>query len=157
MLLASLISKDSSACKVNANTIPCVEYIDNYDGDTVKVNLPNFHYIFGKDLSVRIANIDTAEIKTKNPCEKTAAIKAKKLVHQILNNAKKISLINVKRGKYFRVVADISADGVSIAKTLKKHKLAVSYSGGTKKQIDWCALTVSQNIKYQNYIGGLNK
>jgi len=43
----------------------------------------------------------------------------------------------MKRGKYFRIVADVSIDGKSLAKSLINAKLAVIYDGG-KKTKDWC-------------------
>ena len=45
---------------------------------------------------------------------------------------------NVKRGKYFRILADVYADGVSVADELIKNDFAVKYDGGTK--IDWCKI-----------------
>ncbi len=59
-------------------------------------------------------------------------------VGDILSNAKKIELHNIQRGKYFRIVADVIADGISIKSELIKSKLAYSYDGRTKRKIDWC-------------------
>ena len=43
----------------------------------------------------------------------------------------------MKRGKYFRIVADVYADGVSLTDKLIKSGYAVPYDGGTKAK-DWC-------------------
>lgn len=112
-------------------------YISNYDGDTVKVDIPGFPPIIGKSINIRIRGIDTPEIRGKCLKEKSKAKKAKKRVHELLVNAKHILLQQMGRGKYFRIVAVIVADGVNIGKTLTKEKLAVSYFGG-KKTAQWC-------------------
>jgi len=45
-------------------------------------------------------------------------------------------LTNSQRGKYFRMVANVLADGVSLEKELLDNKLAYEYSGGGKSS--WC-------------------
>jgi endonuclease YncB( thermonuclease family) len=64
------------------------------------------------------------------------------LVRALLNNAQTITLSiddNPKevRGKYFRIVGRLIADGVDIADLLIERQLAVLYDGGTKTK-DWC-------------------
>ena len=54
-----------------------------------------------------------------------------------LRAAKKIELRNMKRGKYFRIVADVYVDGKSLGDMLIKRSLAVPYDGGHKGK-DWC-------------------
>jgi len=41
------------------------------------------------------------------------------------------------RGKYFRIVGRLIADGVDISELLIQKNLAVLYDGGTKGK-DWC-------------------
>ncbi len=134
IFFCSLIS-----CIHDRNTFRCVEYVRNYDGDTVTFNIPSVHPLFGEQISIRILNVDTAEIQTKNECEKIKAIQAKQVVERLLKQAQRIDLHNIQRGKYFRIVADIKADGVSIGEFLIKNNLAYYYSGGKKQQRDWCS------------------
>ena len=54
----------------------------------------------------------------------------------MLRNGKTIELKNLKRGKYFRVVADVYVDGVSLADRLIKAGHGRPYDGGTK--VSWC-------------------
>ena len=42
-----------------------VKYVRNYDGDTVKVNIPEIPRLFGEEISVRIRGIDTPEIRER--------------------------------------------------------------------------------------------
>ncbi len=86
--------------------------------------------------------IDTPEIRGKCQKEKDLAYEARDLVRGLLNNAQTITLSiddNPKevRGKYFRIVARLEADGQDISELLIQRQLAVPYDGGTKVK-DWC-------------------
>jgi micrococcal nuclease len=119
------------------------QYVKNYDGDTVTFNLPNCNRsIFCNNISVRIAKIDTAEIRSKNKCEKDSALFAKNLVGVALSKAKRIDLKNCQKGKYFRLICDVIFDQKNLADILIKANLAYYYQGGKKENINWC--------KYQN-------
>ncbi len=108
-----------------------------YDGDTFRANIKDYPPIVGHRMSIRINGIDTPEMKAKCAKEKKLAREAKQLTVSKLRNAKKIELKNIKRGKYFRLVADVYVDGVNLADLLKKKGLAVNYDGG-KKSRPWC-------------------
>jgi len=114
-----------------------VTFVDCYDGDTCYFNIPEAHPIIGDRIGVRIRGIDAPEIKGKCELEKKKAIKARDFVIKILSKAKKIDLKKIKRGKYFRIVATIIADGVDVSKELVKNNLAVRYKGKGRK-VDWC-------------------
>lgn len=45
-------------------------------------------------------------------------------------------LKNIKRGKYFRLLADVYVDGVNLGDQLIKHAHAVRYEGKTNN--NWC-------------------
>lgn len=137
-LAYSLAVVADESCVHDSKSFKCVKYIRNYDADTVTFNIPDAHPLFGKNISVRVAGVDTPEIKTKNSCEKQKAREAKKLVTSLMKQAKRIDLVDVKRDKYFRILADIKFDGKSLGQYLLKNKLAYPYHGGTKEQKDWC-------------------
>jgi endonuclease YncB( thermonuclease family) len=121
----------------NFGNFPAVKYVRNYDGDTVTINIAGVHPLLGENIAVRIRDIDTPEIRTKCKREKALGRNAKRLVTSLLKNAKTIELRNVSRGKYFRIVGDLIADGKNVGDILVKNKLAVRYDGG-KKTFDWC-------------------
>jgi len=64
------------------------------------------------------------------------ALKARDFVRSKLANAKEIRLHELQRGKYFRIVADVIVDGMSLEKELLENELAYKYSGGKKSS--WC-------------------
>ena len=110
--------------------------ISVYDGDTFRVNIGSLPPIVGKNIPIRLEGVDTPEIQGKCQYEKDLAIKARDFVRSKLDNAKEIMLNNLKRGKYFRIVADVTVDGVSLEKELLENELAYKYSGGKKSS--WC-------------------
>ena len=108
-----------------------------YDGDTFRADIKGYPPIVGKHMAIRINGIDTPELKAHCEKEKILARAAKKVTVNMLRNAQYIELRNIKRGKYFRIVADVYAYGKSISKELIRRHLAIHYDGGRK--IDWCS------------------
>jgi len=129
LMYVSLFSYDD----VNVSKLVSV-----YDGDTFKVNINSYPSIVGKKISIRVRGIDTPELRTRKKCEKLLGYKAKEIAKELLFNSKVIELRNIKRGKYFRIVADVYLDNnVSYASKLLKSGLAVPYDGGHKSKV-WC-------------------
>ncbi len=112
-------------------------YVRNYDGDTITFNLPGLHPIIGEKISIRVNGIDTPEIKGKCEKEKCDAQQAKDMVADILKDAERVDLRNMKRGKYFRIAAEVIVDGENLADMLIEAGMAVKYDGG-KKMHKWC-------------------
>ena len=110
--------------------------ISVYDGDTFRANIKGLPDIIGKNIAIRILGIDTPEIKGKCEEEKVVAIKARDFSRKALFNAKTITLKNLKRDKYFRLLADVYFDDTDLANALLVNNLAVKYSG--KKKSSWC-------------------
>ena len=110
--------------------------ISIYDGDTFRVDIDSLPPIVGKNIAIRLNGVDTPEIRGKCQYEKDLAIKARDFVRNKLANAKEIRLTKLQRGKYFRVVADVMIDGVSLEQELLDNKLAYKYTGGKKSS--WC-------------------
>jgi len=108
-----------------------------YDGDTFRVNIEGLHDLIGHRIGICVNGIDTPEMRGRCQQEKELARKAKQYTVSALRGAKKIELRNMKRGKYFRIVADVYIDGKNLTDSLIKNKLGVPYDGGTKQK-DWC-------------------
>lgn len=108
-----------------------------YDGDTFRANIKGYPDIIGHRISIRVNGIDTPEIRGKCLQEKNLARQAKQLTVSLLRNAKTVELRNMKRGKYFRIVADVYVDDINLGSKLIEQELAVSYDGGHKSK-DWC-------------------
>ena len=137
LFLVFIIFLSFLQAKQTYNNITIDEVTSIYDGDTFRVNINSYPSIIGKKMAIRVNDIDTPELRTKCNKEKLLAREAKKLTVATLRGGKTIELRNLQRGKYFRIVADVYVDGVSLANVLIKSKLAVRYDGGTKVK-NWC-------------------
>jgi micrococcal nuclease len=138
MLHARPANGQSTPCKQSITEIDCVEYVRNYDGDTITVNIAGLHPLFGREIPVRVFGIDAPEIKGKGECERDAAKSARDLLGTLLKSAKKIELRNVQRDKYFRILAEVFVDGGGVHSMLLARGLAYQYHGGTKQHVNWC-------------------
>jgi micrococcal nuclease len=117
-------------------TVKVSKVISVYDGDTFRVDIDSLPPIVGKNIPIRLNGVDTPEIQGKCQQEKDLALEARDFVRNKLANAKEIKLTKLQRGKYFRVVADVYFDGVSLEQELLDNELAYKYTGGKKSS--WC-------------------
>ena len=114
------------------DTITNFTIIKFRDGDTFVINIENVPDVFGKEIAVRIRGIDTPELNDKREEIKSIAIKAKEELEKLLSNAKNITLYNLGRDKYFRLLASVKVDNVDVAEYMIKKGLAKEYDGGKK-------------------------
>ncbi|UFS62738.1 thermonuclease family protein [Sulfurimonas sp. HSL-3221] len=136
LLLTALLSAISIHEKDFGN-VRIAEVTSIYDGDTFRVNILGYPGIIGERIPIRLNGIDTPEIRGKCDKEKILARKAKQYTVHALRAANTIELRHMKRGKYFRIVADVYVDGRSLARGLITSGFAVPYDGGRKTK-DWC-------------------
>ena len=137
ILFIVIILMPFSIIEANQSKSYTVEKIISvYDGDTFRADIRGLPDIIGKNIAIRILGIDTPEIKGKCEEEKVIAIKARDFARKALFNAKIITLKNLKRDKYFRLLADVYFDDTDLANALLVNNLAVKYSG--KKKSSWC-------------------
>ncbi|MBL7004959.1 MAG: thermonuclease family protein [Gammaproteobacteria bacterium] len=135
-LLILLLLASNIQAAPQYGTVTVSKVISVYDGDTFRVNIDSLPPIVGKNIPIRVNGVDAPEIRGKCQYEKNLALKARDFVRAKLVNAKEIKLTNLQRGKYFRVVANVVVDGVSLEQELLDNKLAYEYSGG--KKLSWC-------------------
>jgi len=118
-------------------TISVSRVIRVIDGDTFVVDIDQFPDLIGKHISVRVNGIDTPELRGKCDREKDLAVKAKERVDALLKTADTIVLENLSRGSFFRIVADVIIDGVSLGEIILNESLATPYRPGSESP--WCA------------------
>ena len=131
-----LIAGQVEAAQKTYGDLTVSKVVHVYDGDTFRVNIEGLPPIIGNNIAIRINGYDTPEIRGKCPKEKALAIVARDRLRGMVKDAD-IVLLNTKRGKYFRIVADVMIDGKNIKDTLIEEGLAVSYDGG-RKASPWC-------------------
>jgi endonuclease YncB( thermonuclease family) len=116
----------------NYGSAVVAEITSIYDGDTFRCNISGYPAIIGERIPVRINGIDTPEVTDSRKLIKQLARLAKQHTVQRLREGRKIELRNMKRGKYFRIVADVYIDGQNLGQELIQKGLAKPYDGGKK-------------------------
>ncbi|MBJ7549610.1 thermonuclease family protein [Marinomonas ostreistagni] len=121
-----------------ANINVTVEKVQSvYDADTFRVDISGWPDIVGKNIPIRVNGVDAAEIRGKCTIEKELARAARDYTKTMLQNGRIIELRNIQRGKYFRLLADVYVDGISLSEALIHSGHARPYDGGTRQ--GWCA------------------
>lgn len=105
------------------------EYIDNYDGDTINF-VVDLGFNVSIELQVRLSNIDTYELRDKDPQLKSLAYEAKDFVQKVLIDADEIILKTArnKKGKYGRYLAEVIYDGINLNEELLEIGYATKYN-----------------------------
>lgn len=103
-----------------------VDFVKNYDGDTITVDIAGVHSLIGDEMKIRVRDINTPELKSKILCEKEIAYRAKQATWDLLQN-KRITLEGCKRGTFFRLLCKVYADSVSLGDHLIEKGLAIKW------------------------------
>lgn len=103
------------------------------DGDTIVVCVFEEASKRLYKFNVRVAGVDTPEMRGKSDEERTAARLAKRFVEERVLG-QKVYLHDVSYDKYGRILARVFCGGVDLTRELLKHGMGVAYDGGRKKQ-----------------------
>jgi len=95
------------------------------DGDTILVTLPGVNPLFGRRIPVRLADIQCPELGRDKKNPNVMGLRAKNFTERFIRQKGFVTLSNIKRGKYFRLVSRVSVDGVDLAAELVENGLAV--------------------------------
>ena len=111
-----------------------VEVESNYDGDTLRCC---FDLGFGMRYwnSIRLASVDTPEIRGGTELTKAAGRLARDRVRELVAAADEIIFHStVWAGKYGRPVGELYLNGVNLSDILISERLGVPYGGGARNQ-----------------------
>ncbi|MEO0335542.1 MAG: hypothetical protein AAF202_04075 [Pseudomonadota bacterium] len=114
----------------------------NYDGDTFTVSIPGASSVLAGRKSIRIAGVDTGELKSEDgSAENMMAIAARNFVRWHLERTKSMDASHLDLGKYGgRFPAEIwlhlENETVNIGQELIANGLALPYFGATKMSSD---------------------
>ena len=134
-VLILLLSVSALAGDKNYGTAVVSKVIRVYDGDTFIAAIDTFAPLIGDSIRVRISGIDAPELRSHNKYERDLAKKAKLYTENRLKTATVVTLKNMKRDKYFRILADVYVDRWNLGKELIRVGLAIEYNGGRK--LEW--------------------
>lgn len=96
------------------------------DGDTIEILTFCSHQQELYKFSVRIANVNCPELRSRNPDEKRRAQEAKKFVEQHLLGTK-VELKNVAYDKFGRILADVGKENWDLGSALLMQGHAIPY------------------------------
>lgn len=119
--------------KVYKDEIKDFKIIKVRDGDTFVITIPNIPNIFGEEIAVRIKGIDTPEKRDQREEIKALAYKAQEELEKLLMSGEKITLYNLGRDKYFRLLASVKVGNIDVSKYMIDKGLAKKYDGGRKQ------------------------
>src|SRR5574343_2493 len=120
LLISSMIfAEDKTYGDVQISSVTSI-----YDGDTFKCTIKGYPIIIGERIGVRIYGIDCPEMTDKRADIKAKAQQAKQYTVKRLREGKVIVLKEMRRDKYFRILAKVEIDG----KDLGEELIALGYA-----------------------------
>ncbi len=135
--LVAMLAFPAHAAAAGADAIPGpvnARVVSVYDGDTLTVDAAPWPGLTART-SVRVAGVDTPEIRGRCQREKDLAIRARDFVRATVGA--QVQLTNVRLGKYAgRVIADVWVDGRKLSDLLIAENLGRPYHGGRRE--GWC-------------------
>ena len=141
-LTASHVTRAARERTYGSVTVDSIVYV--YDGDTFFAQIRSWPAIVGDRIGVRIAGIDTPEMRDKNAAVALMARQTREFARAQLEGARVVELRELRRDKYFRLLADVYVDGRNLAAMLIDSGLARPYDGGTKTQWSTDAVQADQ-------------
>ncbi len=136
-LTIALIAAIIPAAAVQADPVPGpinARVVSVYDGDTLTVDAEPWPGLTART-AVRVAGVDTPEIRGKCQAEKDQAIRARDFVRATVGAS--VRLTDVRPGKYAgRVIADVWVRGRKLSDILIAENLGRPYHGGRRQ--GWC-------------------
>ena len=123
-------------CIHDITTLKCIDFIKNFDADTITVNIPHLHPLLASKVNVTLSDVKAPSINARNKCAKKIAREGKSFVYSLLKNAKYIEVIEAKRARKFAIEGRVLVDNKDLTKILLKKQYVVNKKDFKKK--DWC-------------------
>ena len=129
VVTAAAVRADPIAGPINARIVRII------DGDTVVVDAEPWPGLTART-KVRVAGVDTPEIRGECQAEKDLALRARDFVRSTVGA--QVQLTSVRPGKYAgRMIADVWVNGRKLADLLITENLGRPYHGGRRE--GWCS------------------
>lgn len=124
------------------------------DGDTLKADIDLGFNVWLHDQSIRLADIDTPELKSKEMlCSAAGRLARRRVIELIGDKSISFQTKSKQRDKFGRILATIfNHYDMNINQTLLQERLAVEYSGKSK---NLTSEKQQENIEYLNATGKL--
>jgi len=126
--------------------------VEVYDGDTVKVDIDLGFGTWLPRRSIRVAGIDTPEIRTRNKREKRFGYRARDRMRELLpvGSEQVIRTYSPKPDKYGRILANFEVGKMLASEVLIAERLGVYYDGQSKDDIKAAHLANWEWLDYED-------
>lgn len=141
--LALLLTLTPTLALADYGSVTVDEIVSFQDGDTITVTVDDWPPVIGERIKVRIAGIQAPERRSRcdteaeKQREKSLAADARIYLVERLRSAESVELRRIERGSFFRIVADVYADGEDVGQEMLARGLAIPYVEGQGGQA-WC-------------------
>lgn len=114
-----------------------------YDGDTFTAQIDDWPPVIGERIKIRLRGIQAPERRSRCDTdvekrrEKALAADARIYLVERLRGAESVELRHIERGSFFRIIADVYADGQDVGQEMLRRGLAIPYVEGEAGQA-WC-------------------
>jgi micrococcal nuclease len=121
------------------------EVVSFTDGDTITVTIEDWPPIIGERIPVRISGINAPERRSRcdtqeeKARERQLAADARIYLVERLRGAEAIELRQIERGSFYRIIAEVWADGENVGEEMLAEGYALPYEEG-KAGRAWCGL-----------------
>lgn len=115
------------------------------DGDTFRANISEWPPVIGHRIPVRIASINAPERRSRcdteaeKERERELAANSRIYLVERLRGAETVELRQIERGSFFRIIAEVWADGENVGHEMLEAGHALPYVTGQSGQA-WCGL-----------------
>ena len=138
LLLPSLALADYGSVRVD-------EITSFYDGDTFTATINEWPPVVGERIKIRISGINAPERRSRcdteeeKARERQLAADARIYLVERLRGAETIELRQIERGSFYRIIAQVWADGENVGQEMIEAGHALPYVEG-KAGRAWCGL-----------------
>jgi len=121
------------------------EVVSFTDGDTFTATINDWPPIIGERIPVRIEGIQAPERRSRcdteaeKARERQLAADARIYLVERLRGAETVELRQIERGSFFRIIAEVWADGESVGEEMLEEGYALPYVQGQGGR-SWCGL-----------------
>lgn len=116
-----------------------------YDGDTFTATIREWPPVIGERIKIRISGINAPERRSRcdteaeRERERELAAEARIYLVEHLRSAESIELRRIERGSFFRIIAEVWADGENVGQEMLEAGHALPYQEGQGGR-SWCGL-----------------
>lgn len=145
VMALSLAAVPSTASADDYGSVTVDEVTSVYDGDTFRANIHDWPPLIGERIPIRIADINAPERRSRcdtraeKERERELAADARIYLVERLRGAEVIELQKIRRGSFFRIIAEVWVDGVSVGQEMLDAGHAMPYRPGQGGR-GWCGL-----------------